>query len=58
MATDIEMADEINSADLDVVVDSRLVQPTKAYGSPLAGASSRRNENARRSDRESCGSSE
>ncbi|KAK2565334.1 hypothetical protein P5673_011301 [Acropora cervicornis] len=36
MATDIEMADEINSAELDVVGDSRLVQPTKAYGSPLA----------------------
>ncbi|KAK2556986.1 hypothetical protein P5673_020832 [Acropora cervicornis] len=51
MATDIEMADESNSAELDVVGDSRLVQPTNAYGSPLAGASSRRNENARRSDR-------
>jgi len=41
MATDIEMADESNSAELDVVGDSRLVQPTNAYGSPLAGASSR-----------------
>ncbi|KAK2566196.1 hypothetical protein P5673_009659 [Acropora cervicornis] len=37
MATDIEMADESNSAELDVVGDSRLVQPTNAYGSPLAG---------------------
>ena len=45
MATDIEMADESNSAaELDVVGDSRLVQPTNAYGSPLAGASSPRNE--------------
>ncbi|KAK2552383.1 hypothetical protein P5673_026463 [Acropora cervicornis] len=44
MATDIETADESNSAELDVVGDSRLVQPTNAYGSPLAGASSRRNE--------------
>ena len=44
MATDIEMADESNSAELDVVGDSRLVQPTNAYGSPLTGASSRRNE--------------
>ena len=50
MATDIELADESNSAELDVVGDSRLVQPTKASGSPLAGTSSRRNENARRSD--------
>ena len=41
MATDIEMADESNSAELDVVGDSRLVQPTNVYGSPLAGASSR-----------------
>ena len=45
MATDIEMADESNSAaELDVVGDSRLVQPTNAYGSPLPGASSPRNE--------------
>ena len=44
MATDIEMADESNSAELDVVGDFRLVQPTNAYGSPLAGASSRQNE--------------
>ena len=44
MATDIEIADESNSAELDVVGDSRLVQPTNAYGSPLTGASSRRNE--------------
>ena len=44
MTTDIEMAYESNSAELDVVGDSRLVQPTNAYGSPLAGASSRRNE--------------
>ena len=44
MATDIEIADESNSAELDVVGDSRLVQSTNAYGSPLAGASSRRNE--------------
>ena len=45
MATDIETADQSNSAaGLDVVSDSRLVQPTNAYGSPLAGASSRRNE--------------
>ena len=44
MATDIEMANESNSAELDVVGDSRLVQLTNAYGSPLAGASSRRNE--------------
>ena len=44
MATDIEMADESNSAaELNVVGDSRLVQPTNAYGSPLAGASSQRN---------------
>ena len=44
MAADIEMADESNSLELDVVCDSRLVQPTNAYGSPLAGASSRRNQ--------------
>ena len=44
MATDIEMADESNSAELDVVGDSRLVQPTNAYGLPLAGAASPRNE--------------
>ena len=44
MATDIEMADESNSAELDVVGDFRLVQPTNAYGSPLAGDSSRQNE--------------
>ena len=44
MATDIEMADESNSAaELNVVGDSRLAQPTNAYGSPLVGASSRRN---------------
>ena len=44
MATDIEMADESNSAELDVVGNSRLVQSRNAYGSPLAGASTRRNE--------------
>ena len=45
METDIEMADESNSAELDVVGDSHMVQLTNAYGSPLAGAaSSRRNE--------------
>ena len=44
MAADIEMADESYSAELDVVGDSRLVQPTNAYGSPLAGASSQRKE--------------
>ena len=38
------MEDESNSLELDVVGESRLVQPTNAYGSPLAGASSRRNE--------------
>ena len=44
MATDIEMANESNSFELDVVGDSRLVQPTNAYGSPLVGTSSHRNE--------------
>ncbi|XP_015751234.1 PREDICTED: P2X purinoceptor 7-like [Acropora digitifera] len=44
MAADIEMADESYSAELDVVGDSRLVQPTNAYGSPLAGALSQRKE--------------
>ena len=44
METDIDMVDKSNSAELDVVGDSRLVQPANAYGSPLASASSRRNE--------------
>ena len=44
METNIEVADKSNSADLDVVGDSLLVQPTNAYGSPLAGAPLRRNE--------------
>ena len=41
METDLEMADESNSAEVDVVGDSPLVQPTNAYGSPIASAPSR-----------------
>ena len=52
METDMEMADESNSAGLDVVGDSCVVQPLNAYGSPLAGASSRRYEMLGRSDGE------
>ena len=38
------MAKESNSAELNVVGDSRLVQPRNVYGSSLAGASLQRNE--------------
>ena len=44
METDLEMADESNPAELVVVDESRLVQPTNGYGSPIAGAPSLRNE--------------